>query len=164
MQTTKWGPSAWQTFFIFSRNYPEEYDHSNKEHRLTRTYTKRFYSCLPHILPCKYCRESFKGFWKTLPIDDYLGGRNELTYWLYLIKDMVNKKLIIQEQKLFEEKLDSLKNKSKENIKKLKKQVFFTKPSPPFCDVVEYYEQFRAGCSEKTKSCRLKLKKGEKET
>ena len=159
MQTTKWGPSAWDTFFIFSRNYPDKLNEKNKEHLLIKKSTKQFYASLIYILPCKYCRESFKGFFKTIPIDEYLGCKDDLTYWLYLVKDLVNKKLINQEQKLFQEKLSKLllKTDDKKQIEKLKKEVFFTKPTPSFESVIEHYDKFRADCSPKTKSCRKKL-------
>lgn len=158
MNTSKWGPSSWHTFFIYSRNYPVEIDLKNKEHRQIKSWTKKFYRALEFILPCKYCRESYKIFWKQLPIDDYLDSRQSLTFWLYTLKNLVNQKLIKQEQKNFEEKMAELiKNKkaTKKNIEALKKKIFYTKPTPKFEDVVKYYEQFRAGCSEKTKSCRL---------
>ena len=156
MQTTKWGPSAWDTFFIFSRNYPEKYNPENKEHLEVRKHTKRFYQALVYILPCKYCRLSFKDFWKEVPIEDYLDTRNDLTFWVYTIKDLVNKKLIFQEKRIFEEAISKASSSKEKNI--LKKEIFITIPSPPFCEVVKYYEQYRAGCSAKTKSCRNKKK------
>lgn len=159
MQTSKWGPVAWDTFFMFSRNYPETCNVNNAEHARIRRYTKQFYSCLSYVLPCKYCRESYKQFWKQLPIDEYLGGRNDLTLWLYRMKDLVNRKLIAQEQRLFEKKLGSLAPLNRNSVAKLKKEIFFTKPTPSFDSIVRYYDKFRADCSPETKSCRTLKKK-----
>lgn len=33
-----------------------------------------------------------------------------------------------------------------------------TSPTPSFCSVIKHYESFRAGCSEKTKTCSEKTK------
>lgn len=161
MQTTKWGQCAWDTFFIFSRNYPGIYDPSDKEHVMIRKHTKQFYYSLNHILPCKYCRASYKEFWKILPIEDYLCCKNDLTYWLYKLKDLVNEKLIKQEKILFDKKLSELKKcgkYTKDKEKKLRKKIFFTKPSPSFESVLKKYDRFRAKCSDDTKSCRKRLK------
>jgi hypothetical protein len=36
---------------------------------------------------------------------------------------------------------------------KMKKEILITKKSPPFLEVLNYYESFRAGCSKKFKKC-----------
>jgi hypothetical protein len=48
------------------------------------------------LLPCKFCRESYKKFTKELPIDDYLNSKKDLIFWIYSIKNKVNKKLADQ--------------------------------------------------------------------
>lgn len=144
MNTSAWGPSLWKSLFITVGNYPIKIDETNRLHVAKKRYYKDFLSSLQHILPCKYCRRSYRLFLKELPMKNYLSGRRELMYWLYLIKDKVNKKLIAQERKFPH------------------KDGFRTTPSPPFEDVCKYYEQFRAGCSEKTKTCRIPKVKKEK--
>lgn len=148
MQTSKWGPSSWHTFFIYSRNYPEKYNPLNSEHRIIRYYTKNFYESLKFILPCKYCRESYKKYYDELPIDNYLHGRDALTYWLYLIKDKVNQKLISQEiDKYYTEKNKYKKRLTYKEDLELRKRIFVTKPSPPFKTVIAKYEKFRSTCN-----------------
>jgi Erv1 / Alr family len=162
MNTLAWGPSLWNYSFMMCRNYPVELDESLLEHRKIKKSTIAFYSSFPDILPCKYCRASFKGFIKEMPIKNYLKGREDITYWLYLMKDKVNTKLINQEKKLFEEELAKLtkerqdkgKKVTKKEVYMLKNKIFITIPTPPFFDVVEHFEQFRAGCSPKSLSCR----------
>lgn len=161
MNTQEWGPSLWNYTFMMCRNYPEVLDNNNKEHKRIRKSTIAFYRSFPDILPCKYCRASFKIFIKELPIENYLEGRDNLTYWLYLIKDKVNNKLINQERKSFQEEVEALDPKkiTVKKINDIKKRIFVTVPTPPFCDVVDHYEQFRAGCSPKSLSCREKIEK-----
>lgn len=92
---------------------------------------KAFYENLKNILPCKYCRESYAGFIQELPIDNYLSSRYKLAYWVYLIHNKVNNKL--------------------------RKQGYKIPPDPSFDQVKQYYEQFRAKCSNNT--CRAPLQK-----
>lgn len=118
MDPKVWGPPAWQTFFLFSANYPEKIDYSNKEHIKLMKSTKQFYKSLIHILPCSYCRKSYKIYFKENNIDDYLSGKNKLIEWLYILKDKVNKKLIQQE---------------------LQSKIKFTKPSPSLKSIIKIY-------------------------
>ena len=129
MDTKAWGPPAWKFMFITVANYPLEIDPNNRLHRAKKRHYKNFLVNMKDILPCKYCRRSYSKFLKELPISKFLGSRQKLMYWLYLIKDKVNKKLIAQGN-------------------------MYTKPSPPFEEVCKYYEKYRAHCSDKTKTCR----------
>ena len=164
LKTKVWGPNGWD--FLFScimGGYPYKLNSKNKEHLLIKKHFKNMLGSLRYTLPCVFCRESYKKFWKELPIEKYTMGRVELMYWLYLIKDKVNNKLIQQEQEAYEEKMSKLQYLfktskisrqefalHKENIEKIS---FCTKPSPPFIEVLQFYESRRAGCSKKAKSC-----------
>lgn len=130
MDTKEWGPKLWFSMFCIAANYPVDIDLKNKQHIAKKRNHKIFFESFQHVLPCKYCRRSYAIFIKELPIKNFLDSRNKLMYWLYLIKDKVNKKLIAQ------------------------KGGFKTIVSPPFSKVCKFYEKYRAGCSEKTKSCR----------
>jgi hypothetical protein len=124
---------------------------------------------LKDILPCMYCRDSFKVFLTELPIEPFLIGRIELMYWLYLMKDKVNIKLINQEKKCYNDEKKRLKdlflNKvlTEQQYYKLtsdfKKQKFITICTPPFKQVLDQYEDFRAECSPKSLSCIQIVKK-----
>ena len=138
MNTRDWGPPALKTMFMIAFNYPVTIDKKNRLHISKMNANKTFFTNFGNVLPCKYCRCSYRKFLKELPIKNYLHSRKALTYWVYLIKDKINKKLIKQE---------------KDNVKKGYPVTFFTKKSPPFKKVCELYEKSRAKCSQKTKSC-----------
>lgn len=139
MQTKAFGPDMWRSMFMIASNYPVTIDIKNKKHLKNKRYNKDFFTGIGNVLPCKFCRRSYKVFLKELPIKNFLNGRRDLMFWLYLIKDKVNKKLINQE---------------KDNLKKYGiKSTFKTTPSPPFKKICKYYDKFRASCSDKTKTC-----------
>lgn len=127
MNSEKFGPYLWHTMFIIAMNYPVKVDLTKKEdHRLAMKYKKYFYS-YKSMLPCGHCRESYSAFLRVFPIDNYLGSRRDLVYWLYLIHDLVNKKLYLQKQ-------EAQGKVGNENAV----------TSPPFSKVYSYYESFRA--------------------
>ena len=124
MQTSKWGPPTWATVHTIAHNYnPEIHD--------PRDY-KEFYRLLGKVLPCKYCRKSYQGFFKELPIDNYLGCQKDMAYWMYLMHNKVNEKL--------------------------RNQGLLNKSDPSFTSVYNKYEQYRADCSSKKgkpNTCRM---------
>ena len=87
MQTSKWGPSAWDYLHTLTFNYPEDPSDDNKK------YYYELFNNLKFTLPCKYCRESYSIFFKYINIKDYLDDREGITYWLYTIHNIVNLKL-----------------------------------------------------------------------
>ena len=96
MNTTKWGPGGWIYLHTITFNYPlkpTEYDKKRY---------KDFFEINGLMLPCKYCRESYNIYIKYLPIDKFLNDREGVTYWLYRLHDLVNKKLF-KESPPFEE-------------------------------------------------------------
>lgn len=169
MNTKVFGPRLWDFLFIsILGHYPVDIDPSNPEHLQIKRAYRQMIQNLRFVLPCIFCRESFKGFLKVLPLKDYLIGRIELFYWLYLAKDLVNKKLIAQEESCFVTGKKRLKkeyskgelSKSEYNskLKAFKKDTFKTVASPPFELVLEKYEPFRARCSKTTKTCSKPLR------
>jgi hypothetical protein len=167
--TSKWGPSCWDFLFtsIIGR-YPFIIDKKNKEHLLLQKEFETLLLNLKNILPCIFCRNSLKIFIKELPVQPYLIGRIQLMYWLYLIKDKVNTKLINQEKKCYNNEKKKLKLQYNNNqiskdkyyslLAKFKKSNFITIPSPPFKDILDKYEKNRAVCSKKSLSCVLAKK------
>lgn len=152
--TGEWGPSAWHFLFCsIMGSYPYKINKNDKEHnRISKTF-KCMFSSLKYTLPCCVCTESYNRFWKELPIDDYLGGRISLMYWLYLIKDRVNNKLMFQENERFKAEKKRIDTKYKTEdinikdykiiIKKLKARICVTKKSISFNKVLEFYESLR---------------------
>jgi len=87
MQTVKWGPGLWVGLHCMTYNYPENPTLDDKNHY------KNFFDSLKYMLPCIYCRESYKIYLKYLPIDEFLNDRYGVTYWLYSLHNLVNQKL-----------------------------------------------------------------------
>jgi hypothetical protein len=135
MNVTFWGNPCWKFLFSLTTNYPDEIK-SKEDYKLKECYYN-FFLLLQYLLPCKYCRESYSIFIKRIPINDYLDSKIHLTYWLYLIKNEVNKKLLKQEiEKQLKKNKGNLINKEKIQ------QIYKKYKSPPFIDVVNYYDQF----------------------
>jgi len=165
MSTRNWGPHAWDFLFtsIMGR-YPIKV--KTDEHRKIMNDFKILLTSLDNILPCIFCRNSFTVFLKELPIEPFLSGRIELMYWFYLMKDKVNRKLIKQERKCYRDEKRRLKalyhneEISKRDyyikIEKFKLKTFVTVVTPPFDQVLDKYEAFRAVCSKKSLTCKLK--------
>lgn len=170
MATSEFGPSLWKSLFTsVLGHYPIKIDVNNEEHVELRHHYSNLILSLPYVMPCVFCRDSFKVFLLEIKLEPFLIGRMELFYWLYLMKNLVNNKLIYQEKKCYNDKRHSLKNKyyskmiSKreyyKKITKCKNKIFKTIPSPPFIEVLDKYESLRAVCINKSKICSLPKKK-----
>lgn len=127
--TKIWGPPAWTFLHCVTFGYPIEPTEENKEK------FKMFFELVGDILPCKYCRESYKEFIsqeRTRLTDDVMQNRDTLTKWFYDIHNEVNNKL---------------------------DTVYGVK----YEDVVKRYEAYRATCSKKPanqpKGCIVPLNK-----
>lgn len=163
MNTKLFGPSAW--IFLFSSimgRYPVKIDSNNTEHLLVKETFKNLFKNMDIILPCIFCRNSWTGFYNELPIEPFLVGRIELMFWLYKIKDKVNTKLLVQESKCRQEAVDRLDRKYAE--KKIDKATFIkckrgikskfkTTPTPPFKEILDFYENRRGKCNTRKKTC-----------
>lgn len=154
--TKFFGPRLWDSLFTMVLGaYPVKFDSSNSEHvKIKRAFVTTFCN-LKYLLPCSFCRMSYKEFYNSLPIEKYTGTRIDMMYWLYLLKDKVNKKLIQQEVDYISEiqsKYDTGKISKEEYLKSLNK-CFSTVPSPPFIEVLRKYEKNRAVCNKKLKKC-----------
>lgn len=90
MNPNKWGKPQWKSAFCVCSGYPSS---PTELHKIAY---KQYFTSLGNVLPCVFCRQSYEIFLRLLPIDPYLKSRYLLTYWLYLIKDRVNKKLNYQ--------------------------------------------------------------------
>jgi hypothetical protein len=169
MSTKHWGPAAWNFLFTsIMGTYPFKLDLSIPEHVIIRHNFKQMLTGLKIIMPCIFCRNSFADFLKELPIDNYLIGRIELMYWLYKMKDKVNNKLLNQENQCYSDEKKRLiklfknnqitKQEYKDKLLQFKKDTFKTIPTIPFKDVLDKYENLRAACSKKSKTCALPKK------
>lgn len=90
MITKIWGPGLWIGMHSISFGYPME---PTNEQKLAY---KQYFQLVADVLPCRYCRESYKEFISTgdTVLDDAaLENRESLSRWLYRIHERVNKKL-----------------------------------------------------------------------
>ena len=88
--TKIWGGSGWIFGHSVTFGYPLEPSSEQKS-----TY-KNFFILFGDVLPCKYCRESYKKFISdgdTKLTNDVMFNRGTLTKWFYDIHEAVNKKL-----------------------------------------------------------------------
>lgn len=163
MSSTSWGGALWHALFSMAMNY-NDYPSDNKKQLYIR-----YFDVLGDMLPCVYCRDFYLYCKTILPITHYLDDSSieyPVMYWLYLLKDLVNQKLIYQENECYEKeavKIDSDNNlnaRAKSYRKtKLKKKIFYTKVSPPYEQVVAFYSSFKSSCesndvNQSLQSCR----------
>lgn len=90
LMTKIWGPSTWVALHSISFGYPLEPSDEQK-----KSY-KEFFKLVGDVLPCRYCRDSYKQFIITKGTelnDDVMKNRHTLTEWLYNIHQAVNNKL-----------------------------------------------------------------------
>lgn len=155
MDSKVWGKQSWDALFFIACGYDLNDAENKKE-----TYTNHLKSW-GDVLPCRYCRDSYKGFFSQLNIEKYLDGTPcSLIKFVYDLKNLVNEKLILQEETVFKQRFKELllKNLTEEEyyiqLRKLSHAVFYTKPAPSLQEVTDYYLQFQAGCSPELKTCR----------
>jgi hypothetical protein len=126
--TKIWGPSLWTGLHSITFGFPIKPSDEDKKNY------QYFFRSIGHVLPCKYCRESYLKFIdeEDTLLEKFLDDRESLTYWLYLIHEKVNKKLGVNYEISFE-------------------------------DVKKRYESYRAKCnsipSNKAKGCIVPLNK-----
>lgn len=164
MNSRFFGKPLWAGLFIsILGRYPVIFNSSNEEHVEIKESFKCILESLQFIMPCVFCRKSFQGFLKELPIEKYLVGRIELMYWLYLMKDKVNEKLIKQEQECYKKEKNRLRSLFKQGemtfeeclfqLQHYKNMEFKTVKTPPFEHVLDYYEKYRAKCMKSLQKC-----------
>ena len=91
--TKLWGPAGWEFAHAATYGYPLEPTDEEKQ------WYKTFFTSFGHVLPCRFCRESYQQFiqsGETALTDDDLKSREALTSWLKRVHDAVNDKLEIE--------------------------------------------------------------------
>lgn len=117
MDTKFWGPSGWKLLHLitFANAHPTSTEIADLQ---------CFFSTLPYVLPCKFCRKSLSEYMVEFPLEDALAAKSSyaVAKWLWEIHNCVNSKL--REQKLLKE------------------------VDPPFASVKKLYAaKFAAGCT-----------------
>lgn len=86
MDTRFWGPPSWVMLHSLTARYPtHDNAQDNKKYR-------EFFDILPKVLPCCYCRDSLKIYYRTHPFPKH-PTTQRLMKWMYQIHRRVNKKL-----------------------------------------------------------------------
>jgi len=93
MITKVWGPPGWLFLHCITFGYPFKIDPNNTEHVQKQRDYRDFFHLIGKVFPCKYCRDSYQGFIKDLPIEPKLDSRDNLCKWLYDVHNKVNEKL-----------------------------------------------------------------------
>lgn len=106
--TKIWGPHFWETLHCASAGYPLEPTDLDKKNY------KEFYIAIGNVLPCRYCRESYKDFITinkdTLINDVIFESRDNLMLWVYKLHERVNLKLGMTYGVTFDEVKDRLES------------------------------------------------------
>ena len=74
------GPPAWTVLHSFAAAYTPD----------QRQAFTRFVQSLGLLFPSPVCRKNLQKKLTVLPLEPYLGNRNDLFFWTYCIHDMVN--------------------------------------------------------------------------
>lgn len=106
--TKIWGPHFWETLHCASAGYPLEPTDDDKKNY------KEFYIAVGNILPCRFCRDSYKEFItkeKETEINDCVfESRDNLMLWVYKLHERVNQKLGMTYGVTFDEVKDRLES------------------------------------------------------
>jgi len=110
MNTSFWGKDGWK----LSHSIAYSYDESEM-----KCY-KIFFNSIQYVLPCIYCRRSYKKYIELYPIQNQ--SKRDLATWIYNIHNCVNEKL--------------------------RKQGYVTTKDPSLKEVDEFYKDYvkRANC------------------
>lgn len=87
MDTRFFGPSGWQLMHSVASTFSKK----------NAVHYKQFFTAIPYILPCRFCRESSQKFVAEMP-PVAIDSREDLEEWVYQLHDKVNDKLLRQEK------------------------------------------------------------------
>ena len=107
MDTRFWGRDGWKLLHSIAYSYNEvmnevmnkvmnEVMNEVMNDKFDVKYYKTFFKSIQYVLPCIYCRRSYKKYITEHPFPKEL-TQKELTRWLYTIHNCVNDKLSKQE-------------------------------------------------------------------
>ena len=86
MDTRFWGPSGWKLLHLIAREPMHTVRH--------RKAVSAWFSLLPYVLPCKYCRASLSDYFVVQPLTlDKMKTPAAFGNWMYHIHNRVNEKL-----------------------------------------------------------------------
>lgn len=158
MRTSSWGKFSWQTMFYAAAGY----DLNESSKRVKDPLYYNYFKSIGDVLPCKYCRDSYKVFFQSLNIQKYMNMPScGLIRFVYDLKNLVSDKLKTQEEKALHEEYEKLIQSKSPNdpefwkiMREKSHKICYTAPPPPFEEVVSELMKNRASCSAKMKTCR----------
>ena len=84
MSPDVWGPIFWHTMHIVSLGYNPEPSKKEQDDAI------RFYKSLETMLPCGVCRAHYSEFLREMPVEQAVGSRDDLIYWVFRLHNKVN--------------------------------------------------------------------------
>ena len=100
--TSTWGNPGWFFLHSVTAGYPVDPDEFDSLQGNTIGHTRRvytnFFAHTGDVLPCRFCRDSYKLFANDLPIEGYIHSRRSLFEWLFKIHNKVNEKLGVAQE------------------------------------------------------------------
>jgi hypothetical protein len=91
MDTKYWGPAGHKLLHSIAYCYSfNDYQEDINKNKIIS-----FFNSIYHILPCIYCRRSYKEYIKDIPLRSFLkkSSKNNMFKWIYLIHNKINDKL-----------------------------------------------------------------------
>lgn len=163
MNTSAFGKIFWGSMFFAAAGYDvNETPKSVKDPKY-----KQYFRSIGDVLPCRYCRDSYEKFYDSMDIQKYMDMPScGLIRFVYDLKNMVNAKLVTQENQALDKEYKKLLETYSPTdpavasaMKAAKERICYTKPAPPFENVVADLVKHRVGCSAELKTCRAPLAK-----
>jgi hypothetical protein len=103
MSPDVWGPIFWHTMHIVSLGYNPEPSKQEQDDAI------RFYKSLERMLPCGICRSHYSEFLREIPVEQAVGSRDDLIYWVFRLHNKVNVNLGKREF-TFDEYIQAMRN------------------------------------------------------
>ncbi len=85
--TNYWGNESWSFLHNITFNYPLE---PNTKEKIN---FYKYFKYLGNVLPCKECKHHYKILFQYINIKLFLDDRYSLIWWLFIIHNLINKRL-----------------------------------------------------------------------
>ena len=156
MDTKAWGPPLHRGLMFIAAGY----DLNETPREIKDAHYIDFFRSIGNVLPCRFCRESYKQFFDDLNIESYLDRPCGLMRFYYDMRNKISDKLKAQEDRVAIERYRGINTLDDATLCRHFRelaQVFYTKDPPPFQDVVDHYMKYKAKCSPALKTCRTNV-------
>ena len=87
MQTDEWGSHEWKSMHFKAFGSPEVFTPE-----ISERYAK-FFKINVQVLSCSMCQKAFGHMMSFIIIEEYLDSRDGLVFWLFMMHNLVNRKL-----------------------------------------------------------------------